>query len=170
MARTRRLSSTTRAGWLGLGGCLAARATGSIAFSTGQGEGGGGMRGEGRHSGDADGSGLCAERADGLRAKSGLQKSRPEGYLCPFPIGRSARPFPHCNRHHLHPPPTATLRARQQLPVLRFPPRGASALSPGSRTARLCLASRPSHKDRERDRKLRGRPGRRERWRWSGVE
>jgi hypothetical protein len=40
--------------------------------------------------------------------------------LCPsfpdWPLRLPARvPFPHCNRHHLHQPPTATARASQQL-------------------------------------------------------
>jgi hypothetical protein len=67
---------------------------------------------EGRH---GDG----AESADGLRAKSGWRQKSWDAWicLCPFPIGLPpARvPFPHCNRHHLHPPPTATARARDCL-------------------------------------------------------
>jgi hypothetical protein len=114
MARTRRLSSST-------GNRL------DLAFSTGQGEGGGGMRGEGRHSGDADGSGVCAERADGLRAKSGLQKSRDTCAL-----SRLAAPpclTPTSTRHQQRPSargssyPCFDLPPRSERAISRFPDR-----------------------------------------------
>jgi hypothetical protein len=86
---------------------------------------------------------------------------RNPGILVPFPDWplRPALPPPATNSD----PPRAAAATRASIFL-----RGTSALSPGSRTARLCLANRPSHKDTGRQ--LRGRPGRRERWRWSGVK
>jgi hypothetical protein len=147
MARTRRLSSST-------GNRL------DLAFSTGQGEGDGGMRGEGHTA--VTPTGLGCARKGRMDCGQSLVCRNP-GILVPFPDWplRPALPPPPPATNSDPPRAAAATRASIFL-------RGASALSPGSRTARLCLASRPSHKDTGRQ--LRGRPGRRERWRWSGVE
>lgn len=129
---------------------------------------------------------MCAESADGLRAKSGRRNpGMPGSAVCalPFPIGRSA-----CRPAFLSPTVTATTSTSHQ----QRPPALASSSSsialvvtsiarvrrrwPG-RLARLCLASRAPHPAsrpslaREGERQAETPGLRRERGvRWSGVK